>query len=390
MSLGRLTQSVSTPEQVRELARVRASTGAGVFSLYLDLDPSEFAVPKARLAEVESLADAARQRYTDDEEHRPLELDSPVARTVERVRSYLENDFAPEGARGVAVFASEEPDLLIVIRLHHAVQGRVVLAERPFVRPLLEGPPPLDGWFLLMVNRRTARLLAGRRGSLEEVAGFTDAVHRRHDQGGLSQPGYQRHVEKQVKGHVRHACQELFERSRSERVEHLVLSTTEEVKPLVESALHPDLARALAGHVTADIEVAKPDQLSAEVLDMAVRDREESDRELLEQLGAELAHGERAAAGLQPVLNALNLHAVEVLMACPDLAGSVRSCPTCGWLGLDEATCPVDGTQTNPRDDVLEAAVQSALDQDAAVRLLDRDEVRSKGCIAALLRFDVG
>src|ERR1700737_4491247 len=129
MSLGRLTQSVSTPEQVRELARFRASTAAGVFSLYLDLDPSEFAVPRARLAEVESLADAARQRYTDDEEHRPLELDSPVARAVERVRRYLENDFAPRGARGVATFVAEDPELFVVIRLHHSVEGRVVLDE---------------------------------------------------------------------------------------------------------------------------------------------------------------------------------------------------------------------------------------------------------------------
>ena len=224
---------------------------------------------------------------------------------------------------------------------------------------------------------------------LFDIARGTVPVLKRDASSGPPGDYNQRHVEKQVKDHVQHACQELFERSRSERVEHLVLATTEEVKPLVESALHPDLARALAGHLTADIEAAKPDQLSAEVLDMAVRDREESDRELLEQLGAGLAHGERAVAGLQPVLNALNLHAVEVLMACPDLASPARSCPTCGWLGLDEATCPVDGSQTNPRDDVLEAAVESALDQDAEVRLLDRDEVRSKGSTAALLRFDV-
>jgi peptide chain release factor subunit 1 len=390
MSLGGSTRSISTREHVGALASFRADTAAGVFSLYLDLEPSEFAIPKARIAEVESLADAARQRYTDDEEHRPLELDSPVARTVERVRSYLESEFAPNGARGVAVFASEDPELFVVIRLRHPVEGRVVLAERPFVRPLLEAPPSLDGWVLLMVNRRAARLLAGRGGSLEEVAGFTDVVHGRHDQGGWSQPRYQRHIEKQVKDHVQHTCQELFEYSRRERVERLVLATTEEVGPLVDSALHPYLASVVAGRLTADIEAAQPDQLGPEVLKLAVRDREESDHELLEQLAVGLAHGERAVAGLPPVLNALNLHSVAVLMACPDLVGSAMSCPTCGWLGQDQPTCPVDGTQTKPRDDVLEAAVESALDQDAAVRLLNRDDVRRKGCAAALLRFDIG
>ena len=80
-----LTERFSAPHEVRALADFHAGSRDGVLSLYLDLDPSEFAVPKARTAEIESLADQARQRYTDDEEHRPLELDSPVARTVERV-----------------------------------------------------------------------------------------------------------------------------------------------------------------------------------------------------------------------------------------------------------------------------------------------------------------
>jgi peptide chain release factor subunit 1 len=388
MSLGRLTRSIPIPEHVRGLARFRSTTAAGVFSLYLDLDPSEFAVPKARIAQVESLADTARKRYTDDEEHRPLELDSPVARAVERVRNYLESDFAPRGARGVATFVAEDPELFVVIRLHHIVEGRVVLDERPFVRPLLEGPPLLDGWCVLMVNRRTARLLCGRGGSLQEVAGFTDAVHGRHDQGGWSQPRYQRHIEKQVKDHVQHACQELFEHSRRERVERLVLVTTEEIRHLVEAALHPELARTLAGHLTADIETAKPEQLAPEVLEVAVRDREEVDRELLDVLETELAHGGRAAAGLKPVLEALNLRSVAVLLACPDLAGAARSCPSCGWLGLSELVCPVDGTPTTGRDDVLEAAVESALDQGATVRLLADDQVKETACTAALLRFE--
>jgi peptide subunit release factor 1 (eRF1) len=387
MSVERLTSSISVPDDVRALARFRGSSAGGIFSLYLNLDPSEFAVPRSRTAEIESLADAARQRYTDDEEHRPLELDSPVARTVERVRSYLESEFAPRGARAVATFVSDEPELFVVIRLHHPVQGRVVLAERPFVRPLLEGPPLLDGWFVLMVNRRTARLLAGREGALQEVAGFTDAVHGRHDQGGWSQPRYQRHIEKQVKDHVEHACREVFEHSRQEAVDHLVLAATEEVRPLVEAALHPDLSRVLAGQVTADIEVTKPEELTPRVLDLAIQDRDRSDSELLDQLGAGLAHGEGAAAGLERVLDALNLRSVEVLLACPDLSGSAVSCPTCGWLGLGEAICPVDDSQTAARDDVLEVAVEAALDQGAAVRLLDRAEVRSNGCVAALLRF---
>jgi peptide chain release factor subunit 1 len=377
-------------DRVRELARFRSTSGEGVLSVYLSLDPSEYAVPKARMAEIESLADEARKRYTDDEEHRPLELDTPVARSVERTRSYLEGDFAPEGALGVAAFAAEDPKLFAVLRLHYAVQSRVMLDQRPLVSPLLAGPPSLDGWLVLMVNRRTARLLAGHGGGLEEVAGFTDAVHGRHDQGGWSQPRYQRHIEKQVKDHVQRACRALFEHSRREPVERVVLATIEEVGPLVEESLHPDLARRLAGRVIADIEAARPEELAPQVMEIAVRDRERSDDELVDQLGAGLARGERAVAGIGPVLDALTLGGVAVLLACPDLSGTAVSCPSCGWLGLEGSECPIDGTRTRARQDVLEAALEAALDQAADVRLLDRREIRDGGCVAALLRFDAG
>jgi peptide chain release factor subunit 1 len=379
-----------TIDRVRELSRFRSTSGEGVLSVYLSLDPSEYAVPKARMAEIESLADEARKRYTDDEEHRPLELDSPVARSVERTRSYLEGDFAPEGALGVAAFAAEDPKLFAVLRLHYAVQSRIMLDERPFVSPLLAGPPSLDGWFVLMVNRRTARLLAGHGGDLEEVAGFIDAVHGRHDQGGWSQPRYQRHIEKQVKDHVQRACRALFEHSRREPVEKVVLATIEEVGPLVEESLHPDLARRLAGRVVADIEAARPEDLAPQVMEIAVRDRERSDDELLDRLGAGLARGERAVSGVGPVLDALTLGGVAVLLACPDLSGTAVSCPSCGWLGLEGSECPIDGKRTRARQDVLEAAVEAALDQAADVRLLDRREIRDGGCVAALLRFDAG
>ena len=73
-----MTDQLTVPPKVRALAGLRTGSRDGVLSVFLDLDPSEFAVPKARIAEVESLADRARQIYTDDEEHRPLELDTPA------------------------------------------------------------------------------------------------------------------------------------------------------------------------------------------------------------------------------------------------------------------------------------------------------------------------
>jgi peptide subunit release factor 1 (eRF1) len=173
-------------------------------------------------------------------------------------------------------------------------------------------------------------------------------------------------------------------------VEHLVVSATEEVKRLVQYSLHPQLERVLAGWITADIESARPGEVAAQVMELAVRDREQADGDLIEQLGTGLGNGEGAVAGTQLVLEALNRHAVGVLLACPDLSGTAVVCPSCGWLGLEATVCPIDGTSVDRYDDLLEVMVEGALDQAAGVRLIDREEVRSRGCVAALLRFDPG
>ena len=94
--------------------------------------------------------------------------------------------------------------------------------------------------------------------------------------------------------------------------------------------------------VVADIESARPREVAAQVMELAVRDRERADGDLIEQLGTGLGNGEGAVAGTQLVLEALNRHAVGVLLACPDLSGTAVVCPSCGWLGLEATVCPID------------------------------------------------
>ena len=63
-------------------------------------------------------------------------------------------------------------------------------------------------------------------------------------------------------------------------------------------------------------------------------------------------------------------------------------CPRCGFLGVDESDCPVDGTPVEPREDMAASAAETALLQAAEVRVLrDRPDLGPHGGIAATLRF---
>src|SRR3954469_24636496 len=92
-------------EDVRRLAELRLDRPV-VVSLYLDLDPAEFATPPARATAARSLLDDAGRRVRErDALSHQEKVD--LRASIERAREYLENTLTANGARGVAVFAAE-------------------------------------------------------------------------------------------------------------------------------------------------------------------------------------------------------------------------------------------------------------------------------------------
>ena len=102
---------VSAPDrdQLRSLAELRLDRPV-VLSLYLNLDPSQFATPPARKTSVRSLLDEADRRLRDAN---GLSHDDKMAlrASLDRAAGFLENDLPSDGAHGLAVFASEPMDL---------------------------------------------------------------------------------------------------------------------------------------------------------------------------------------------------------------------------------------------------------------------------------------
>src|SRR3954453_18170287 len=92
-------------DQLRALAELRLDRPV-VLSLYLNLDPSQFATPPARKSGVRSLLDEADRRLR---ERNGLSHDDKVAlqASLERARTLLETDLPTDGAHALAVFASE-------------------------------------------------------------------------------------------------------------------------------------------------------------------------------------------------------------------------------------------------------------------------------------------
>ena len=171
-----------SPARLRRLAELRPEHGL-VVSAYLNLEPSEFATPPARSAAVRSLLDEAQRRLKEIDDDLPHDARVTLGQDVERVGDFLSGGFSAEGAHGIAVFSSTPAELFEAIKLPQPVESRVVIDGAPFVEPLA-GMVATETWWILLVNRRTARLIRGSAQVLEEVEAFQDEVHGQHQQGG--------------------------------------------------------------------------------------------------------------------------------------------------------------------------------------------------------------
>ena len=377
-----------TRERLRSLAGIRAGE-AKVLSLFLNLDPREFATASARSTEVRSVLDRAARLIREDEALGPAARASLRA-DLERVQAELGNGGVDaRGAHGLAVFASSAVDLFEVLKLSEPVDHDPVIADAPFIEPLSAIGPP-ERWCVLLVNRRVARLFCGPGAALEEVELIEDDLRRRHDQGGLSQANYQRSIDKDADDHLRRAAKVAFDHLQRNPPVGILIGAPPELAGDFESHLHPYLRERLAGRLDIDVEHTSADDVrraAAPRIEQAARARDDA---ALARLAEAFGGGPgRAASGLPEVLAAVHEQRVETLLVEAGFAMPGVLCPTCGWLGADEVrACPADGSATERLDDVVEAAVERTLTQAAEVRVLrDRAELASHGRLAAVLRF---
>ena len=369
-------------ERLRELARLRPD-GHKVLSLYLNLDPSEFPTPRDRSVELESLLDSVEQELREDSlDHDQRE---ELKRDVGRLRTFFRDEFDFSGTHGVAVFASSGADLFEVVRLPSPIGSEVVIDDSPFIEPLTQAPGH-DGYCVLLIDRQLARILVGGSDGMREVASIVDDVHRWHDQGGWSQARYQRGIVKETKDHIKHAGEELFKRFKRGSVQRLIIGTHEEMRGEIEAALHSYLRDRIAAWIEIDVR-SRPDDVAKEVATVIERDEKERERQWLDRLKSELGRQARGVAGLADTLEALNERRVEALLIQRGFRAPGFATAASDFLSTEPGESPT-GEQPQARDDVIEPALESALEQSAEIVFVrHHPDLESLGSIGAVLRF---
>ena len=375
-----------TRDRLRRLADVKPDRGR-VLSVFLNLDPTEFATPAARSTAITSVMTEAAHRVDqadglDHEERQALRAD------VDRVRETLmASDIAQNGTRAVAVYACQPADLLEVVRLNRPVDAAVVLDRSPYLEPLVAQASE-EHWGVLLVNRRNARFFIGDGGGLEETDRVEDDVHSQHDQGGWSQARYQRGVEKEKDDHLVHVAEVAFQRHKEGRFDRLLLSAPGELANEVEQKLHPYLQKRIVGRLHLDVENSSIEDVRGAASQAAEEWSRKCEREALDRLAEGVGRGTRGAAGLASVLEALNEQRVEILLVGDGLRSPGGRDETTGMLYPGDHG--PDGQQLERCDNIVELAIEKAIEQSAKViKVRHHDDLGPLGGIGAVLRYVV-
>jgi peptide chain release factor subunit 1 len=363
--------------------------GARVLSLFLNLDPSEFATPPARATEVRSLIDEAERQAREFEARLGHDEKKALRADIERAREHLSR-LSVDGAHGLAVFACESAGLFEAIKLPRPIDTRAVVDDSPFVEPLAE-LAMRGSWCVLVVNRQVARMLRGSPEHLEELPPVEDEVHGRHDQGGWSQARYQRSVQEEARSHLKRAAEVAFRRWKRSPFDCVLLGGPDETVGEFEGILHPYLRERVAGRFRIDVENTTPDQIREAAAPVIAAIDERREREALDRLEEGVETGGRGVAGLEETIAALNERRVEILLLGERFDAVGVLCSQCGWVGTVSTLteCPADGGVLEPRENIAENAIELAILQSASVLRVRHhgERLESRGSIGAVLRF---
>ena len=103
---------------------------------------------------------------------------------------------------------------------------------------------------------------------------------------------------------------------------------------------------------------------------------------------AEMQKGGLSVSGLKNTLRKINRGEVQTLLVTRYLSRKGRICQQCRFLYADETTCPSCRVKTSEILDVVDEAVEAALDKNAQIRHITSPSPLNRfGDIGAILRY---
>jgi peptide chain release factor subunit 1 len=354
--------------------RLAAFTGSGpVVTCYLEVDGRRYVRPHDYEVEFERMARPVRERGP---------------RGLKRIEDYVKGGFDRSHTRGLALFSSAADDLWEPLHLPVPVRNQLVINQHPQVRQLEAVIERADRFAVLLADRQRARLFVFQLGQLVDWSERFDRLPRHEDDGGdMVKDQVRDHVDSATRRHLLRTADAAFELFHESGFDQLLLGAPGDIAGPLERTLHPYLRERIAARLNVPVGAREDEVREAAVAaeDEAFRRREAAD---VERLRAAAGMGDGAVVGLDGVLAALVERRVDTLLVSDGFEAPGWRCPSCDFLATRGPSCPVCSKRMDQTEDVVEEAVQEALNNSVRLEVCrENADLDVLGRIGAVLRF---
>lgn len=348
-------------QEVADIAGFQAPEGFVVTSFYLDVNAAEFPSEDLLDTSFDSTIHSAESRRKEIEDSMSHDAKESIRTDLEKVREFFKG-LDRTDTNGVAIFSCAAEGLWQVFQMPTRVQSRVEFGPTPYVAPLASFLSHTKPTAILLTDKQNARILTMKHGEVREWTSFEDFVPQRSTQGGWSQMRYQRRSDNFKQHHIDHATELVMKVEQHYPFDWLVIGTEQDNENQVVESLHPYVKDRVVGFIHVRIDA---DQQA--VVDEARAVREDAEAGLLDDLMTRVQEyagaGGRGTIGLKETLQALNEQKVHILLVEEGTHAPGAICPNCGLLMLGEpAGCPACSSEPRQVDDVVDAAIQCAME----------------------------
>ena len=369
-------------EQIVRLSKLKASTGS-VVSVYLNTRwTDEHQRERTRL-------------FLKGELHRAREASpgegwADALDWIETEGEALISQARDADAHGVALFACPALGLREVIPVRAPLENAVVVADRPFLRPLAAAESETPPTLVVFVDAESARLIPVLDAGPGEEIRLDSEVPGHHRRGGWAQLAlghYQRHIEERRGRHLEAVAEALGRLVEEHGLERIVIAGSADSTAAFRRALPSTVAARVAG-VVSGRRYEPASELVARAGELIGRVAAQEVEAAVDGLLTEAAKGGQAAASLEGVLEAVRRGAVDRLYLLRDFRERGRACTACAALQPGDAvTCRLCHQATVPVE-LGEAMVTRTIAAGGAVTMVDAHAALGAiGGVAARLRF---
>jgi peptide chain release factor subunit 1 len=368
-----------THDVIRTLAGIKAQE-TPVVSLYLDVDGRRFVRPRDYEVHLDHLLKEAAG-YTNG--HRPAASD------LERIEAHVKGGIDRSRTRGLVIFSCAAQDFWKVFELPVPVRNQLVVNATPHVRQLETVVDEYERFGVLLADKQRARMFLFELGELIDKSELFDQLPRHEDdRGDWDRDHVRDHSNAAAHKHLKRSAEVAFHVFQEQGFDHLIIGAPEEITSELERTLHPYVRERIAARLSVPVG-ASDATIRAAALQVEEQVEKHKKTALVDRLrDAASKPGGLGLTGLDKVLAALAERRVDTLLVSEGYEAPGWRCDACGQLATKGRKCPVCSAEMAYVEDVVEAAVEEALQQGCRLcACLNNADLDVLGRIGALLRF---